>query len=123
VFLPFGTDNDRSLATAGYGTALGVIRSLSGENLLQHAYCTETRPYNQGSRLTAYELMHDNIPSTLITDSMAAALMKTKQGSDSAIDAIIVGADRVVANGDTANKIGTYSLVRCFLRCCPYRSL
>jgi methylthioribose-1-phosphate isomerase len=79
--------------------------------LLEHAYCTETRPYNQGSRLTAYELMQDEIPSTLITDSMVAALMSTKRGSSGAIDAVIVGADRVVANGDTANKIGTYSLV------------
>jgi methylthioribose-1-phosphate isomerase len=107
------TDGNSSLATAGFGTALGVIRSLNGEGQLEHAYCTETRPYNQGSRLTAYELMHDKIPSTLITDSMAAALMNTKRGSSGAIDAVIVGADRVVANGDTANKIGTYSLVRC----------
>jgi len=99
----------RSLATAGYGTALGVIRSLHSCSALHHAYCTETRPYNQGSRLTAYELVHDNIPATLITDSMAAALLRLK-GSLENIAAIVVGADRVAANGDTANKIGTYAL-------------
>lgn len=75
--------------------------------MLTHAFCSETRPYNQGSRLTAYELVHDKIPSTLITDSMAASLL-AKEGDS--IAAIIVGADRVAANGDTANKIGTYSL-------------
>jgi len=97
--------NTGSLATAGYGTALGVIRELHGGGVLERAYCTETRPFNQGSRLTAFELVHDNIPATLITDSAAAALMKAGR-----INAIIVGADRVAANGDTANKIGTYSL-------------
>lgn len=97
----------RSLATSGYGTALGVVRSLASKNILRHAYCTETRPYNQGSRLTAFELVHDNIPATLITDSMAAALLAdTRLG----VNAIVVGADRVAANGDTANKIGTYAL-------------
>jgi methylthioribose-1-phosphate isomerase len=95
------------LATAGYGTALGVIRSLHAADMLSHAYCSETRPYNQGSRLTAYELVHDQIPATLITDSMAASLL-VREGND--IAAIVVGADRVAANGDTANKIGTYSL-------------
>ncbi|EEH19074.1 methylthioribose-1-phosphate isomerase [Paracoccidioides brasiliensis Pb03] len=99
--------NTGSLATAGYGTALGVIRSLHAANSLKHAYCTETRPYNQGSRLTAYELVHDNIPATLITDSMAAALLAHKSAG---VGAIVVGADRVAANGDTANKIGTYGL-------------
>lgn len=99
--------NNRSLATAGYGTALGVIRSVHAAAALDHAYCTETRPYNQGSRLTAYELVHDKIPATLITDSMAAALL-AREGEHLA--AIVVGADRVAANGDTANKIGTYSL-------------
>ncbi|KAI9369977.1 hypothetical protein BJX61DRAFT_517201 [Aspergillus egyptiacus] len=99
--------NTGSLATSGYGTALGVIRSLMSSGALQHAYCTETRPYNQGSRLTAFELIHDNIPATLITDSMAAALL-SKPGSR--VNAIVVGADRVAANGDTANKIGTYGL-------------
>ena len=99
--------NTGSLATAGYGTALGVIRSLRSSGLLTSAFCTETRPYNQGSRLTAYELVHDNIPASLITDSMAGALM-AKEGN--ALAAVVVGADRVAANGDTANKIGTYAL-------------
>ena len=99
----------RSLATAGYGTALGVIRSLHKSHRLQCAYYTETRPYNQGSRLTGYELLHDNIPCAMITDSMAAALLRLK-GESQNIVAIIVGADRVAANGDTANKIGTYAL-------------
>ena len=72
---------------------------------LHHVYCTETRPYNQGARLTAYELVHDGLPSTLICDSMAALLLMEKK-----VSAVIVGADRIVANGDTANKIGTYQL-------------
>lgn len=97
--------NTGSLATAGYGTALGVIRSLQNEKRLEHVYCTETRPYNQGARLTAYELVFEKIPATLITDSMVAALFKHKN-----IAAVVVGADRVVANGDTANKIGTYQI-------------
>ncbi|XP_015606305.1 methylthioribose-1-phosphate isomerase isoform X2 [Cephus cinctus] len=97
--------NTGSLATAGYGTALGVIRSLHKQKKLEHVYCTETRPYNQGARLTAYELVYDKIPGTLICDDMVAALIKTRN-----ISAIIVGADRVVANGDTANKIGTYQI-------------
>lgn len=75
--------------------------------MLTRAYCTETRPYNQGSRLTAYELVHDQIPATLITDSMACALLAKEEKR---LAAIVVGADRVAANGDTANKIGTYSL-------------
>ncbi len=97
--------NTGSLATAGYGTALGVIRRLHELGRLKMAYCTETRPYNQGARLTAYELVAEGIPGTLITDSMAAAAMKSK-----AIGAVIVGADRVVKNGDVANKIGTLQL-------------
>jgi methylthioribose-1-phosphate isomerase len=97
--------NTGSLATAGYGTALGVIRALHSEGLLETAFCTETRPYNQGSRLTAYELIHDHIPAVLIADSAAAALQKSGR-----VDAIIVGADRIAENGDTANKIGTYNL-------------
>jgi len=101
--------NTGSLATAGYGTALGVIRSVHGAGQLKHAFCTETRPYNQGSRLTAFELVHDKIPATLITDSMAAALMRLRKDSEN-IAAVVVGADRVAANGDTANKIGTYAL-------------
>ena len=72
---------------------------------LEHCYCTETRPYNQGSRLTAYELVYENIPASLICDNMAGLLMAKKN-----ISAVIVGADRVVSTGDTANKIGTYQL-------------
>ncbi|EPX71175.1 methylthioribose-1-phosphate isomerase [Schizosaccharomyces octosporus yFS286] len=95
--------NTGSLATSGYGTALGVIRALYENGNLEHAFCTETRPYNQGSRLTAFELVHDRIPATLVTDSTAASIMHK-------IDAIVVGADRVTKNGDTANKIGTLNL-------------
>lgn len=86
-----------------------MIRSLHANGSLKHAFCTETRPYNQGSRLTAFELVHDKIPATLITDSMASALLRLK-GPTERIAAIVVGADRVAANGDTANKIGTYQL-------------
>lgn len=98
--------NTGSLATAGWGTALGIIRDLHASGNLKHAYCTETRPYNQGSRLTAYELVYENIPATLICDNMASALLK----QNPQVQAIVVGADRVAANGDTANKIGTYQL-------------
>nr|RBQ89420.1 hypothetical protein FVER53263_06028 [Fusarium verticillioides] len=101
--------NTGSLATSGHGTALGIIRTLQSKDLLQHAFCTETRPYNQGSRLTAFELVFENIPSTLITDSMAASLFRNRK-QEKNIAAVIVGADRVVRNGDTANKIGTYQL-------------
>lgn len=94
--------NTGSLATAAYGTALGVVRSLHETGRLEHAYCTETRPYNQGARLTAYELVMDGLPSTLVCDSAVAALM-----SQGHVDAVVVGADRIAANGDTANKIGT----------------
>ncbi|XP_022799998.1 methylthioribose-1-phosphate isomerase-like isoform X2 [Stylophora pistillata] len=97
--------NTGSLATSGFGTALGVIRHLSEQDHIDHVFCTETRPYNQGSRLTAYELVYENIPSTLVADSMVSLLMKTK-----GVHAVVVGADRVVANGDTANKIGTYQI-------------
>ena len=88
--------NTGSLATAGYGTALGVVRSLHKADRLDHVYCTETRPYNQGSRLTAFELVYEKMPATLICDSMASAAIRQFK-----IDAIIVGADRVAANGDT----------------------
>lgn len=71
----------------------------------EHIYCTETRPYNQGARLTAYELVHDKLPATLVLDSMVAALLRSRN-----IAAVVVGADRVAANGDTANKIGTYQI-------------
>ncbi|XP_012225906.2 methylthioribose-1-phosphate isomerase [Linepithema humile] len=97
--------NTGSLATAEYGTALGIIRSLYEKGKLEKVFCTETRPYNQGARLTAYELVHDKIPGTLICDDMVAAALKTKQ-----ITAVVVGADRIAANGDTANKIGTYQI-------------
>ena len=97
--------NAGALATAGYGTALGVIRAAHEEGKKIHVYVDETRPVLQGARLTAWELKKENIPATLITDNMAGFLMK--QGK---ISKIIVGADRIAANGDTANKIGTYSL-------------
>ena len=88
---------------------MGIVRSLRAGGILRHVYYTETRPYNQGSRLTGFELLHDKIPATLIADSMSAALFRLK-GQAEKIAAVIVGADRVAANGDTANKIGTYGL-------------
>jgi methylthioribose-1-phosphate isomerase len=97
--------NAGALATAGYGTALSVIRAASAEGKQLHVFVDETRPVLQGARLTTWELMQDNIPATLITDNMAGFLMK--QGK---VDLVIVGADRIAANGDVANKIGTYSL-------------
>ncbi len=97
--------NAGALATGGYGTALGVIRSLHKRGHVQHVYADETRPWLQGARLTVWELAQDGIPATLIADSAAAWLMKSGK-----IDWIIVGADRIAANGDAANKIGTYSL-------------
>jgi methylthioribose-1-phosphate isomerase len=99
--------NTGSLATAGYGTALGVARSLKSHEMLKQIFCTETRPYNQGSRLTAYELVVDKLPgATLITDSMVSFLLASRKASGDPLHAIIVGADRIAANGDTANKIG-----------------
>jgi methylthioribose-1-phosphate isomerase len=97
--------NAGALATAGYGTALGVVRSAWREGRLAKVYADETRPRLQGAKLTAWECVQERIPVTLITDSMAAHCMK--QGL---IHAVVVGADRIAANGDTANKIGTYSL-------------
>lgn len=97
--------NAGALATAGYGTALGVIRSAYADARVAEVYATETRPWLQGARLTTWELQQDGIPVTLIADSAAAALMR---GGD--ISWVITGADRVAANGDVANKIGTYSL-------------
>jgi methylthioribose-1-phosphate isomerase len=97
--------NAGALATAGYGTALGVIRAAREEGKIPHVFVDETRPLLQGARLTAWELMRDNIPATLITDNNAGFLMK--QGK---IDLVLVGADRIAINGDVANKIGTYSL-------------
>lgn len=97
--------NAGALATAGVGTALGVIRALHQQGLIHMVYADETRPLLQGARLTAFELQKDGIPVTLITDNMAAWVMKTK-----GVDAVIVGADRITGNGDTANKIGTYGV-------------
>ena len=97
--------NTGALATGGHGTALGMVRSAIENGHDIHVYALETRPYLQGARLTATECIADNIPCTLITDGMAAALMATGK-----INAVVVGCDRVAMNGDTANKIGTYSL-------------
>jgi methylthioribose-1-phosphate isomerase len=97
--------NAGALATAGYGTALGVVRSLSRLGLIDDVIVDETRPYLQGSRLTAYELETEGIPYHISVDSAAAHLM-----SKGLVDLVIVGADRITKNGDTANKIGTYSL-------------
>ena len=97
--------NAGALATAGYGTALGVIRAACEEGKKIHVFVDETRPVLQGARLTAWELMKEGIPATLITDNMAGFLMQ--QGK---VNLVITGADRIAANGDTANKIGTYAL-------------
>jgi methylthioribose-1-phosphate isomerase len=97
--------NAGALATAGYGTALGVVRAAHRAGKGIHVYVDETRPVLQGSRLTAWELMREGIPCTLITDNMAGFLMQLGK-----VELVIVGADRIAANGDTANKIGTYSL-------------
>lgn len=97
--------NTGSLATAGFGTALGVIRAGVAQGRIAHVYAGETRPWQQGARLTMYELVRDGIPARLIADSAAAHLMKS-----GAVQWVIVGADRIAANGDTANKIGTYQL-------------
>ncbi|MBW4617058.1 MAG: S-methyl-5-thioribose-1-phosphate isomerase [Desmonostoc vinosum HA7617-LM4] len=97
--------NAGALATAGYGTALGVVRSAWREGRLERVFADETRPRLQGAKLTAWECVQEGIPVTVITDNMAAHCMK--QGL---IHAVVVGADRIAANGDTANKIGTYSL-------------
>ena len=97
--------NAGALATCGYGTALGVIRAAVESGKKLHVYADETRPFLQGSRLTAWELVKDNIPTTVISDNMAGAMMR--QGK---INAVVVGADRIAANGDVANKIGTYTV-------------
>ena len=97
--------NAGALATAGYGTALGVIRSAARQGKVKLVFADETRPYLQGARLTAWELSRDGIPTTLIADNMAGHMMATGE-----VDAVIVGADRIAANGDVANKIGTYPL-------------
>jgi methylthioribose-1-phosphate isomerase len=97
--------NAGALATCGYGTALGVIRSAVEQGKKIHVYADETRPFLQGARLTAWELMADGIPTTVICDNMAASLMRAGK-----IKAVVVGADRIAANGDFANKIGTYNV-------------
>jgi len=111
-FVPDGASilthcNAGALATAGYGTALGVIRAACAAGKRIHVFVDETRPLLQGARLTSWELMRDRIPCTLIADNMAGWFMA--QGK---VDLVIVGADRIAANGDVANKIGTYSLAR-----------
>ena len=97
--------NAGALATCGYGTALGVIRSAVSAGHKLHVYADETRPFLQGARLTAWELMHDGIPTTVLCDNMAASRMRAGK-----IKAVVVGADRIAANGDVANKIGTYGV-------------
>jgi methylthioribose-1-phosphate isomerase len=97
--------NAGALATAGYGTALGVIRGAVEAGKHVAVYADETRPFLQGARLTAWELMRDGIQTTIITDNMAGALMRQRK-----VDLVVVGADRIAANGDTANKIGTYGV-------------
>jgi methylthioribose-1-phosphate isomerase len=97
--------NTGALATGGHGTALGVIRTAWQQGRIAQVYNTETRPWLQGARLTAWELMREGIPTRLIADGAAAHLMSREK-----IDWVIVGADRIAANGDTANKIGTYAL-------------
>lgn len=97
--------NTGALATGGHGTALGIVRSAWRNGHLKTVFAGETRPWLQGARLTAWELMQENIPVTLVADSAAGLLMARGQ-----VDAVVVGADRIAANGDTANKIGTYNL-------------
>lgn len=102
--------NTGALATGGHGTALGVIRTAFADGKIAQVYAGETRPWLQGARLTCWELMQENIPVTLVCDGAAAHVMRQQQAQQQAIDWIIVGADRIAANGDVANKIGTYSL-------------
>jgi methylthioribose-1-phosphate isomerase len=97
--------NAGALATAGHGTALGVVRSARDQGKRIAVIANETRPFLQGARLTAWEMVQEDIPVTLVTDNMAGHLMQRGQ-----VDLIVVGADRVAANGDVANKIGTYTL-------------
>jgi len=102
--------NAGALATGGYGTALGVIRSAFAEGKIAHVYADETRPWLQGARLTAWELVYEDIPVSLLVEGAAAHMIKTSQQTDTPIRWIIVGSDRIAANGDVANKIGTYAL-------------
>lgn len=100
--------NAGALATGGYGTALGVIRSLHARGLVENVFTNETRPRQQGARLSAWELAHDQIPVTVVSDNMSAHLMSNNQ-----VDLVVTGADRIASNGDAANKIGTYQLAIC----------
>lgn len=97
--------NTGALATARYGTALGVIRALNERGEIERVYCTETRPWNQGARLSSFEMAYEHIPVTLLVDSAVASLMRAGK-----VQAVVVGADRVCLNGDIANKIGTYNV-------------
>jgi methylthioribose-1-phosphate isomerase len=97
--------NAGALATAGYGTALGVIRAAAEQGRIAKVFADETRPFLQGARLTAWELVRDGVPTTVITESMAGPLMRRGE-----VDMVVVGADRIAANGDVANKIGTYTV-------------
>lgn len=97
--------NAGALATAGYGTALGVIRAAAEQGKVAQVFADETRPFLQGARLTAWELVRDHIPTTVITESMAGPLMRRGD-----VDFVVVGADRIAANGDVANKVGTYTV-------------
>jgi len=97
--------NAGALATAGYGTALGVIRAAAAQGKVVQVFADETRPFLQGARLTAWELLRDQVPTTVITESMAGPLMRKGD-----VDFVVVGADRIAANGDVANKIGTYTV-------------
>jgi methylthioribose-1-phosphate isomerase len=97
--------NAGALATAGYGTALGVIRAAAAQGKVRQVFADETRPFMQGARLTAWELVRDHVPTTVIAESMAGPLMQHGE-----IDVVVVGADRIAANGDVANKIGTYTV-------------
>jgi methylthioribose-1-phosphate isomerase len=97
--------NAGGLATAGYGTALGVVRAAAADGRAVHVWAGETRPFLQGARLTAWELARDDIPVTVVTDSTAGPLMRAGE-----VDLVVVGADRIARNGDVANKIGTYTL-------------
>src|SRR6187399_3087411 len=97
--------NAGALATAGYGSALGVVRAAVEQGKKVTVIADETRPFLQGARLTAWELLRDGISTTVITESMAGPLMRSGD-----VDLVVVGADRIAANGDTANKIGTYTV-------------
>jgi methylthioribose-1-phosphate isomerase len=97
--------NAGALATAGYGTALGVVRAAAERGKVVQVYADETRPFFQGARLTAWELVKDNVPTTVIAEGMTGPLMQRGQ-----VDFVVVGADRIAANGDVANKIGTYTV-------------